>query len=285
MKTKIKQDPDFGSDDKLAPGSDPDDSQIPGCFGCMQRRLHFLPIITTTWLGVAFIITYTATGDPERTIFSQFVNIGAVLLFSNGFIRYLHNKKIFVTSKEERRWHIVNLVALCLMITSSIGLSMVGNFPTSVEKVPHYLGAFLAFGFGVAYCWVQTKISWRMKERRLAGQDRSRVPLLQFINCICSTVFNSKSLTLSLVGISAIIYKARKSAGDPTETGYLRGVYLLSTISEWLLAISYSTFILTFIPLFSGLKLKAATVEIKDSENHNRKNDVVMPYSPMQDEK
>ena len=59
---------------------------------------------------------------------------------------------------------------------------------TSVEKVPHYTGAGLAFICGVTYCWIQTRISWKLRRKHGTEHSTRTVSILQLILCISSTV-------------------------------------------------------------------------------------------------
>lgn len=41
---------------------------------------------------------------------------------------------------------------------SCLGVSMVGNFQETNVRIMHYVGAFLAFGLGTVYYWMQVRI-------------------------------------------------------------------------------------------------------------------------------
>ncbi|KAK3103046.1 hypothetical protein FSP39_016024 [Pinctada imbricata] len=198
------------------------------CLVFLRRRLFLLPIITAAWIIASFFISYavalnsgtvepffpyisyTAIDAPERCIFGQLINIGALLLGMNVWIRYLYLKEIFQLKKvpSSIRWQRINIAGITLGILSALGISMVANFQTVVLRIPHYFGAGLAFILGTAYIWIQTLLSWKLR------------------------------------------------------TSNLRGFYLTSTITEWLVATSVLTFTLTFTKDFRAIELESPRVKV-----------------------
>lgn len=51
----------------------------------------------------------------------------------------------------------------------------------------------------------------------------------------------------------------------------LRGVFLLSTVTEWLLALSIMAFVITFVSCFK--ELRVITIDVQLKEDHNRYRD------------
>ncbi|OWF54954.1 DNA damage-regulated autophagy modulator protein 2-like isoform X2 [Mizuhopecten yessoensis] len=148
-------------------GTDKLDAEIatktPGCLGFLQKRPWILPLVTSLWLFFSIFITYfvgvvlghiatndfpyishTAIQDPERAIFGQCINIGAVLLGLNNIVRYLYLKHMLYVSSASPSWHRCNIASCVIGITSSFGLSMVANFQVRVRYlnslVPNIIG-------------------------------------------------------------------------------------------------------------------------------------------------
>ncbi|XP_055997251.1 DNA damage-regulated autophagy modulator protein 2-like isoform X3 [Ostrea edulis] len=264
--------------------STPDPQRLPGvmslaCLVFLRRRLYLLPLITALWIIMAFFISYgisiksgsvkpedfpyisyTAIEAPERCVFGQLINIGAVLLGMNVWVRYLFVKEIFQKRKvkDVTYWQKVNIAGIILGFLSALGISMVANFQTVVQRGPHYVGAGLAFGLGLAYCWLQTRLSWKLRSEKYGHR---LVAVTQLINSTALTVF------LILFSITKIIYKLNeakdlKKGLKDTKFTSLRGVYLASTISEWLVATSVLTFALTFIWDFRALVMETPRVNV-----------------------
>lgn len=243
-----------------------------------HSMLWLLPLITAVWILGSFLITYaiavangrvepdfpyisyTAIYAPQRAIFSQLVNIGAVLLGSTAYIRFIQVKADYPHMSTKMRG--CNVASLILGLLSALGLSMVANFQAKIIQIPHYLGAFLAFGLGTVYCWVQTVITWRV-----CSQDAHyfRVLNLRFFTTIFVTII------LFIFTITKIYYKKNKFPGSKWNVH--RGVYLTSTITEWLLAAFILLYVLSFIFEFRHIRLRfpeiVSTVERSNAMETN----------------
>ncbi|XP_055997242.1 DNA damage-regulated autophagy modulator protein 2-like [Ostrea edulis] len=178
----------------------------------------------------------------------------------NVWVRYLFVKEIFQKRKvkDVTYWQKVDIAGIILGFLSALGISMVANFQTVVQRGPHYVGAGLAFGLGLAYCWLQTRLSWKLRSETYGHR---LVAVTQLINSTALTVF------LILFSITKIIYKINeakdlKKGLKDTKFTSLRGVYLASTISEWLVATSVLTFALTFIWDFRALVMETPRVNV-----------------------
>lgn len=58
-------------------------------------------------------------------------------------------------------------------------------FQTDAQKALHYIGAGLAFGLGTVYCFVQTRLSWKLKSNNIGNRY---IAIAQLINSIALTV-------------------------------------------------------------------------------------------------
>ncbi|XP_052269528.1 DNA damage-regulated autophagy modulator protein 2-like isoform X2 [Dreissena polymorpha] len=262
------------------------------CLVALKRRLWLLPILTSSWLFSSFWISYgiavgynhteadfpyishTAIEAPERCVFGQLVNIGAVMLAMNVILRYLYLKRYFLCKQVTvtDRCFKVNLAGLVLGFASAFGLSMVANFQTEVQRIPHYIGAFFAFGIGTVYCWIQTTLSYKvrclMTGDKLSDQKFRKMALviLQFINSVVMTVL------LVLFSTSKAIYKVQSTKGLGSKWDTLREIYLTSTVSEWLLAFSILTFTLTFAPNFKNVRMHDPHIHLE--EEYEKKHSI-----------
>ncbi|KAK3793805.1 hypothetical protein RRG08_061936 [Elysia crispata] len=246
-------------------------NKMPLMMMLLRRRLHYLPIFTAIFIISAFFlsyaisvyhghveadfpyISYTAVQAPERCVFAQLVNLGAFLLAANIYIRYLQMSEVIDLLNGQRRVKCMNRLSLILGCLSAFGLTMVANFQTVEMRAVHYTGAGLAFLLGMIYCWLQTSLSVRYCRWSL-------VAVAQLIN----SIFLSACLLIFV--ISKTTFKIKEAQGVGTKWDSLRGVYLTSTISEWLTAASIVTFVLTFYRDFSRIELKSPSVKINDRD-------------------
>lgn len=256
------------------------------CLVALKKRLWLLPILTSGWLFSSFwtsyaiavsynhteanfpYISHTAIEAPERCVFGQMVNIGAVMFGMNMILRYLFCKKYLLIkcTPPNDRWYKINLAGLVMGILSAFGLSMVANFQTEVQRGPHYFGAGLAFGLGTVYCWFQTALTYQVRYK--FNKKKIVLLLVQFINSLLM------SILLVLFGTTKAIYKVQKYQGKGTKWDELRGVYLTSTITEWLLALSLLTFTLTYAPDFKNMRVDDPNIyfERKFEKKHSSVN-------------
>ncbi|XP_063397991.1 DNA damage-regulated autophagy modulator protein 2-like isoform X2 [Mytilus trossulus] len=264
--------------DNRGPESEKD---LPGvmsfaCLVCLRKRLFVLPLITAIWIIVSFFITYaiavsyghvepdfpyishTARDSPERCVFGQLINIGAVMLGMNVIVRYWYLKEVFRQKKfadDVVWWQKFNIAGALIGIVSALGISMVANFQTDAQKALHYVGAGLAFGLGTVYCFVQTRLSWKLKSNNIGNRY---IAIAQLINSIALTVL------LVTFGISKILFKLKEKEHGFSESRVMfRGVYLLSTISEWFLASAILTFALTYTWDFRYVEMESPKILLK----------------------
>ncbi|CAG5120866.1 unnamed protein product [Candidula unifasciata] len=242
---------------------------------CLQKvlQLRFLPILTFAWNCTAFVTSYaiavskghvepdfpyishTAVEVPERGIFSQMVNLGALMFAANMYIKYLQVKAVILTTTSDRpRDRRLNIASLVVGFTSAVGMTVVANFQTRVMREAHYTGAFLAFTGGMIYCWLQTSLS-------LIHRPWSKITVFQITNSILLTIF------LFMFGISKIVFKNMEAAGHGTKHDTLRDVYLVSTSTEWLTAIFTITYVLTYYRDFSFIRFNFPSVHIRNEQN------------------
>ncbi|GFS24066.1 DNA damage-regulated autophagy modulator protein 2 [Elysia marginata] len=239
----------------------------------LRKKLQYLPIITPIFiLGTFFLtycisvshghvefvfpyISYTAVHTPARGIFAQFVNIGAILLAANVYIRYLQMSEVLHRLVATWGYRTTNKASLGVGLISAFGFTMVANFQTVEMRYVHYTGAGLAFLLGVAYLWLQTSMSIRYRRW-------SPVAISQLVISIITSIF----LVICILDLvfSLLITDYYKTCDS------LRGVYLTSTFSEWLTAISILVFVFTFVRDFSTLELELPKVRLGDAEQAMR---------------
>ncbi|XP_060069053.1 DNA damage-regulated autophagy modulator protein 2-like [Ylistrum balloti] len=251
-------------------------------------RLHVVTIITAIYVPVSFIITYTiavsnghveagfpyisdtGTLPPESCIFGQLLNFGALIAAWNVYIRY---KQIKATYESFDRPGILraNTISFVLGLLTATGVSIVGNFQETNVIVVHIIGAFMAFGIGGLYCFVQTGMSFKMPELPGATPFIKKIRVLL---CVLDIIFFILTFSGSeSTGIGNHIYHMK---WKPTEKGYAE--HLVATISEWLMAIFIVMYFVTFYKEFNKFRLTSPQVvfdikpDIGDNQFNNNSN-------------
>uniref|UniRef100_A0A914WI34 DNA damage-regulated autophagy modulator protein 2 n=1 Tax=Plectus sambesii TaxID=2011161 RepID=A0A914WI34_9BILA len=166
-------------------------------------------------------ISDTGTIPPESCIFGQLINFSAVFLLITVYLRHRQIVEYYGHRLEMRgqgRWRIVSTVLLCIGCLSAFGMSIVANFQETTVLVVHDIGALTAFFAGTAYCWGQVLFSYVMTPRMF----ELRLSHARLVLCLASTVF-------------LLLCKSTEYAN-----------HLVVTTAEWLLAICFELFIVSF---------------------------------------
>ena len=79
-------------------------------------------------------ISDTSTRPPESCIFSQLVNVGALLLAITFYIRYKQVAEYINSYQMERRYRAVNNISLLVGWFGALGLSVIANFQVRREQ-------------------------------------------------------------------------------------------------------------------------------------------------------
>ncbi|XP_060082883.1 DNA damage-regulated autophagy modulator protein 2-like [Ylistrum balloti] len=270
---------------------------------CLGGRMWILPILTFIWIFGSCVVTYaiavannhtfpdfpyisyTGVKPPERGIFTITIATGAVFLAANAEMQYLFIKKLLmqyrpVESFNLKRWLNTNRAGLILGMVSGLGLLFVACFQVDTMKPPHYAGAFLCFGAGMVYAWVQVVITWKIRQFDVIQQQGRQRFLAAQISQIVTSVLST--ILFVTFAVSKTKYNKARDAGLGTKWDTLRPVFLVSTISEWLLTLSVTLFLLTFIPgfrMFSNTRIEIDFNPVNDGarvENRNGEHIVLV---------
>ncbi|XP_077994804.1 DNA damage-regulated autophagy modulator protein 2-like isoform X2 [Glandiceps talaboti] len=228
--------------------------------------MGWLPISVVIMISATFVISYcisvvlghvpaefpyisdTGTYQPESCIFGQLLNITAALAFMTIYVRY---KQVVEYNREaSARVLTVNKVSLVLGGLACLGMSMVGNFQETSIFIVHVIAANMCFGSGIIYCFLQSWISYQMMPF-YATLLACRVRIILSVTAAAGLILTS---------VFAALASARWTGSDatqwkPEEGGYAE--HIVSTVSEWVLAISFLSFFFTFIREFQKVTMEA----------------------------
>ncbi|KAK2861744.1 hypothetical protein Q5P01_001277 [Channa striata] len=234
-----------------------------------QQGLCFLPAALVIWTVASFVFAYitavllrhvdplvpyisdTGTMAPERCVFGIMLDVSAFLGIATVYVRY---KQVEVlTSEEKPMLNRLNCLGLVLGWISSFGMCVVANFQKTTLFSMHLVGAILTFGVGALYILVQTLLSLKMQPH-IHSKTTYLVRLgigVWTLGSIISMFVSSVIMYSSLWGVDV----PNKLHWLPGETGYT--AHMISTVSEWSLAFSFTCFFLTYIRDFQKITLRA----------------------------
>ncbi|CAG9532206.1 unnamed protein product [Cercopithifilaria johnstoni] len=252
------------------------------------KKVWIIPLLTSFLSISAFITSYciavskkhvtgfwpyisdSGTLPPESCIFGQLLNLSAVFFAITAYLRhrqlieyYWHHLK-----QKDGNWRNYCTIYLWFGYFSAFGVSLIGNFQEMNFVIIHYIGALLAFGCGLVYTWAQTIFSYRMRPR-LA---RAIVPHCRlFLCCLSTALFINVGIFGTILGQQPKdwlncdqLYK-----WTPDSPHYVE--HTIATCSEWLLAICFEFYILTFVIEFRSASCHAPKLKLNlDTlyENH-----------------
>ncbi|KAL0978088.1 hypothetical protein UPYG_G00165730 [Umbra pygmaea] len=253
-----------------------------------QQGLCILPVALVFWTTATFIFAYitavllrhvdplvpyisdTGSVAPERCVFGIMLDVSAFLGVATMYVRYKQVQAL--TDEEESRLHKLNVLGLVLGWSSSFGMCIVANFQKTTLFSMHLVGAILTFGVGALYILVQTLVSLYMQPH-IHGKGifwvRLSIGVWTFASII-SMFVSSVIMYSSLPGVDV----AQKLHWIPGETGYTP--HIVSTISEWSLALSFVSFFLTYIQDFQKITLRAE-VDLQNNHLYNSSHYSITP--------
>ncbi|XP_015599824.1 DNA damage-regulated autophagy modulator protein 2 [Cephus cinctus] len=238
------------------------------------ENVHYLPIVLFVALPTTFIVTYViavllghveagfpyisdaATYAPESCIFAQFINMTAALMCFVIYIRYSQIKEcnsVYKLNESLPKW---NRMALIMGMISTIGLSIVANFQETSVVVVHLIGAFMCFGGGTAYFWTQAMCSYYLHP---LGCSIRIAHLRLALSIFCTVCF----FIILITGMLAhMAYNGTNPRKWYKEDGGWE-LHVVSTVTEWICAVAFCVYILTFTDEFREIELKHPKVIYK----------------------
>jgi hypothetical protein len=228
------------------------------------NRVWIIPFLTFIFSTAAFVVSYaiavslnhvtaiwpyisdSGTLPPESCIFGQLLNVAALFLACTVYLRHRQIVEFYWHHHQQPgKWRSISCALLFLGYTSAFGVSMVANFQESNVIYVHYTGALMAFGCGLIYAWAQTVFSYLMNPK-LAKPVVSHCRL---VLCIISTIF-----FCCMIIFGPILGKQPNSFTTGTHGGLYHWTgkednfaeHVFGTFSEWVLAICFQLYILSF---------------------------------------
>jgi len=177
--------------------------------------------------------------------------VGALLLAVTFYIRYKQVAEQCRSYQIERSYRAVNNLSLLVGWSGALGLSVIANFQETEVYIIHKLGLYLCFGCGLVWLWCSVLLSWSLSPFQLEGSCCTE--LLRTVLALLNT-----STFISTM-LFAEVARSQFHGDDPAKWGPEDGgwdYHIVSTVSEWVMALSLDLAILTLTPDFSKLQFE-----------------------------
>ncbi|XP_069696577.1 DNA damage-regulated autophagy modulator protein 2-like isoform X1 [Periplaneta americana] len=265
----------------------------------VYERVYLLPLAIFIIFPCTFLGTYiaavllghvepdfpyisdAATHSPESCVFGQLMNGGTVLLVLVIYIRYRQIDEYYRNYTLSSSIVKHNKIAMWIGFVSCFGLSLVANFQETNVIIVHLTGAFLCFGLGTVYIWLQAICSYYLHPlANSIAMAHIRVALAM----ICTIFF----ILLSITGVISHLQFHGKDPRKwyPEDGGW--EMHVVSTVSEWIVATSFCVYILSFVREFRTLSMEEPqiylTVERTGIPNVNSETSPIIARSSAADE-
>lgn len=235
------------------------------------RYVYLLPLSVFLGFVITFISTYviavslghvkasvpfisdSGTCPPESCIFSQLLNITALLLALTVYVRYSMVEDYYRGSRMRSRWdRLYNRASLLAGLVGSFGISVVGNFQVTNMVGVHMAGAMTAFSLGTLYCWLQVPITYRTRpDMTLTSLFWVRLTIALLCSLFFITGWSCALLTPPdfSAALAAAIQACNASVIPKDTWGRLDYGWewrVCSTASEWAISVLFALGLLTF---------------------------------------
>lgn len=238
------------------------------CYGIAVSKNHIYPFVPA--------ISDTGAQIPEASIFSELFNFSMVLMVLSLIVRYLQfemlTKGLDSTDPLLNR---LNRVGLGCGLVSALGGTIIANFPSKEDSMiyVHDTGAVLLFGSGALYCWVQSSLTYKLTRH---GVNTPFLFTIRFVLTCVITVFGLIFFVAELFAYEEFRHQSLHLVANwqPSDPGY--SVHVLSNISEWIAALCFGLFGITFFEEFQKISLH---VECSEKSTKERQRSPLLDYT------
>uniref|UniRef100_A0A915KWV7 Gustatory receptor n=1 Tax=Romanomermis culicivorax TaxID=13658 RepID=A0A915KWV7_ROMCU len=265
-------------------------------------RRYFVAVYNGHVASIFPYISDTGALPPESCIFAQLLNIGSLIGTIHRcitvYLRQRQLEEVQVTFRDARqKWtKRLNYAMACIGYLACLGISLVANFQEENVQVVHYIGALMAFLFGLIYGFGQTILSYVV--------DRFIVTIcvahLRFILTVMSALFFglmfSHNMTAEKLTRGTPLPFVHRKSNETAELGsnkrdkrFLKinlepnlrfhswiirayNWYLVSAFSEWGFSITVILFFITFAVEFRKIIFHSPRVILHEKVTVNNKN-------------
>lgn len=194
---------------------------------------------------------------PESGIFALALIISSFFSIMTIYGRYLVVKDLNKECCKEM--NIFNFMALICGFLSTLGACLVAAYPVTMQELAHNVGANTLFISGVIYSTIQTRISFKMCPQYNGATVcwvRLIITLVSIAAMAIIIIYDPMAKSIWLANEQ----KYSKEFRVPGDQGFSE--FLVASIAEWILAISFIFFFYTFIREFNKLYIQFKAVPL-----------------------
>uniref|UniRef100_A0A0K0EQC3 Cytochrome b561 domain-containing protein n=1 Tax=Strongyloides stercoralis TaxID=6248 RepID=A0A0K0EQC3_STRER len=241
----------------------------------MLKKVWLIPLFSMIFSFLAFFCGYVIA------VMEGHVNAIWPYISDTALTAYLRHRQIveFYWHRHhvEGKWRFFSLIFLFIGYASSLGVSMVANFQQhSTTMYFHYSGALLAFGGGLIYAWGQTIFSYIMSPKLVWK-------FVSHFRFVLTTIATMTFFTMIIFG--CILGRSKEKHKEHEHYKLLRWKtdmpnykeHTIGTCSEWIMAICFEIYILSFVVELRDSSLHAPKLNINSDLDEN--NDDIKSYS------
>lgn len=245
--------------------------------------IELIIIFLAVFQSLGFIITYivsvndnhvtpgfpyisdTGGKPPESCIFALVCSISGIIGFVIVYIRFQHVHQYY---KSKVQW--LNIISVVVGALSVLGILIVGAFQDNTVPIAHLGGAMMVFGFGNAYMWIQTVLSYRIYHANLTRHISSIVIVTRLVISIICTFLFIATICFAQTASHFLKHNENKHGGTfiwhEDDGGF--PFHLASTITEWGLGIGFLLYFVTFHPDFVKIDVSVSILLRSQESSH-----------------
>jgi hypothetical protein len=231
---------------------------LPIVFAIVFTAMLGMTYVFAVWRGdVDPVFPYiSASGNtrPESCVFSTFLNISSFLSMLIICLRY--SLVVELNRSSDLVLKSVNRLALYAGLFGAFGMFIVANFQETAVIQIHLSGAFVCFGSGTFYMFLQTWISYRMHPL-FVGR---RIAYIRGIIAVASVVCFLIAVTFGVWAANTFhkyypdLPTPRPWSKKTPHPGY--ELHCVSALAEWTLAVLNMCFILSYSRDFEKIRVE-----------------------------
>lgn len=137
----------------------------------------------------------------------------------------------------------------------------------------HDAGAVLLFGSGALYCWVQSSLTYKLTQ---LGMSSPFLFTIRFILTCVITVFGTIFFVAELFAYEEFRHQSNHVVAnwEPSDPAY--SIHVLSNVGEWIAALCFGLFGITFFEEFQKISLH---VECSEKSAQERQRSPLLEYA------
>ncbi|EDO45188.1 predicted protein, partial [Nematostella vectensis] len=203
-------------------------------------------------------VSDTGVLSPEKYIFRELNNLASFLFIATCFVRYMQYQIVAEQCREESvKLSRLNKLTFGIGTLSGVSMTFVANFEIQKTVSFHDVGAVSGFSGALVYCWLQTLMSYRLRDHGVINSTavchtRTMLSTIMTLTFIIFLGFQAKS-HWDWDRVRPNYHFLAKLHWGPEDPGYVS--HVISNLSEWSYSAAFLLFVLTFLTEFKSIRI------------------------------